>query len=125
MSRSTPEWIGKTDDTPVPPRVRLRVFDRDGGRCQCGCWCKIYPGDKWETDHTKAIKNGGENRESNLRTLLFAHHKQKTKADLAEKSKVYRMKVKDLGIRKTSGRPMPGTKRSGIKKKVNGEVVQR
>lgn len=25
MSRSVPEWIGKTDDTPVPPRVRRPV----------------------------------------------------------------------------------------------------
>jgi hypothetical protein len=25
MPRSLAEWIGRTDNTPVPPRVRLRV----------------------------------------------------------------------------------------------------
>jgi hypothetical protein len=24
MPRAVPEWIGRTDDIPVPPRVRLR-----------------------------------------------------------------------------------------------------
>jgi hypothetical protein len=28
MPRSRPEWRGKTDDDPVPPRVRLRIFER-------------------------------------------------------------------------------------------------
>ena len=25
MTRETPEWIGKTPDTPIPPRVKLRL----------------------------------------------------------------------------------------------------
>ena len=33
MPRSVPEWVGRTDDTPVPPRVRLRVLERFGRRC--------------------------------------------------------------------------------------------
>ena len=40
MIRTTPEWIGKTDDTPVPPHVRLRIFERFGGIC-CECTIKI------------------------------------------------------------------------------------
>ena len=31
MARSVAEWVGATPDTPVPPRVRLRVFERDEG----------------------------------------------------------------------------------------------
>ena len=35
--RTVPEWIGKTPDTPAPPRVRLRIFETFGGRCAiCG-----------------------------------------------------------------------------------------
>jgi len=30
MPRSIPEWIGRIDDTPVPPRVRLRALERFG-----------------------------------------------------------------------------------------------
>jgi 5-methylcytosine-specific restriction protein A len=65
MSRSVPEWIGKTDDTPPPPRVRLRVFEAHNGKCHL-TGRKIGPADQWDVDHVLALANGGENRESNL-----------------------------------------------------------
>jgi 5-methylcytosine-specific restriction protein A len=98
MPRALPEWIGKTADTAVPPRVRLRVFDKYDGRCQCGCNRKIRPGEAWDLEDTKAIINGGENRESNKKPWLAAHHKDKTAADVAEKSKVYRKRAKHVGV---------------------------
>lgn len=97
MPREVPEWIGKTPDTPIPPRVRLRVFEAYGGRCH---WSgqKIKPGDQWDVDHVVALINGGENRESNLAPILRGKpHKEKTAADVAVKSKVARMKAKHLG----------------------------
>lgn len=99
MARELPQWVGKTDSTPVPPRVRARVFMRDGGRCQCGCRVLIRPGDKWQTDHIIAIINGGKNDESNLQTLLIEHHKAKTEQDVAEKAKTARVQLKHLGIK--------------------------
>lgn len=112
MTRTVPEWIGSSDDdTPVPPRVRLRVFLRDGGICQCGCGIKIRDGRVSECDHTVALTNGGENRESNLRTLLKEHHVSKTAADVAEKSKLYRRKVKRLKLGKR--RTIPGRRFNG------------
>lgn len=125
MARELPEWIGKTDDTPIPPRVRARVFERDKGICQCGCTIKIQAGMSWDTDHAIAIINGGENRESNLRTLLTAHHKQKTMADVQEKSRVYQKRLKHIGLKKPKGRPMFGSKASGFKKKMDGTVERR
>jgi hypothetical protein len=100
VSRTVESWKGKTDDSAVPPRVQIRVFEKYKGICQCGCGIKIGAGDKWETDHTVALTNGGTNDEANLRPLLAAHHKIKTKADVAEKSKVYRIKAKNLGVKK-------------------------
>ena len=41
---------------------------------------------------------GGENRESNLRTLLAAHHKTKTAADVAE-----RKRLNHLGLKRRKG----------------------
>ena len=96
--RELPEWIGVPGGR-IPPRVRLRVFYRDSGICQCGCQRLIHAGEKWQTDHRIALVNGGENRESNLRTLLAKHHATKTKADVAEKSRVYRKQSKHLGIK--------------------------
>ena len=118
MSRSTAEWIGRSDDQAVPPRVRARVFLRDGGKCQ-ECGRTIRPGDGWVCDHTVALINGGENREANLRTICgWCDRKVKTPADVREKSKVARVRAKNLGIKPTKGR-------SKWKRKVDGTVVLR
>lgn len=105
MSRNLPEWIGKTDDTPVPPRVKARVFLAHKGICHLS-GRKIMPGDSWECDHVIAIINGGENRESNLAPALKAAHREKTNADVAEKSKVERIRQKHLGIFPKSRSPL-------------------
>lgn len=124
MSRSTPEWIGATDDAAIPSRVRLRVFDRFSGVCQ-ECGVKIIAR-RWVCDHRTALCNGGENRESNLGPIHEACDKPKTAADVAEKSDVYGKRAAHLGIkRKPKGRPMPGGRNSPWRKKINGEVVRR
>lgn len=97
MSRATDEWIGKTDDTAIPPRVRARVFDAHGGKCHLS-GRKIQAGDLWDCDHVVALINGGENRESNLAPALRDKHREKTAEDVQIKSKVARMRAKHLGI---------------------------
>lgn len=120
MSREIPEWIGRNDDTPVPPRVRLRVFEAYGGRCYLS-GRKIMAGDKWEIEHKLAIILGGANRESNLAPALVGPHKLKTRVDLALKSKIARTRQKHLGITKPGGfRKDPNFKRT-----VGGQVVPR
>lgn len=99
MARSVPEWIGKTDDAKVPPRVRLRIFEREGGICHLSKR-KIQPGEKWELDHIVALINGGEHRESNLAPALVQPHREKTRQDVAAKAKSARVRSKHLGIRK-------------------------
>lgn len=97
MARSVPEWRGKTHDTPIPPRVRLRVFERHGGICHLS-GRKIRAGEEWDCDHIKALINGGEHRESNLAPAMRDKHREKTAEDVEEKSHVYRMRAKHLGI---------------------------
>jgi len=120
MIRTTPEWIGKTDDTPVPPHVRLRVFDRFGGIC-CECAVKIR-GRRWVCDHRKAIVNGGENRERNLGPIHEScDRKIKTPRDVAEKKINNRVRSKHIGIKtKRKGLPMPGSRDSKFKRKIGG-----
>ncbi len=98
MARELPEWIGRDNDR-IPDRVRLRIFEKYGGKCMCGCLRKIYIGDEWDCDHIVALINGGENRENNLRPLLRACHKGKTAEDVEEKSKIARIRSKHLGIK--------------------------
>ena len=97
MSRSVPEWIGATDDTPVPLRVKLRVFERFDGICHHS-GRKIQLGDAWDCDHVLAIINGGQNRESNLAPALRDKHREKTAGDVDTKSKTARMRAKHLGL---------------------------
>lgn len=95
--RTVDEWIGATPDTPVPPRVKARVFAAHGGVCHIS-GRKIRAGEPWECDHVIALCNGGENRESNLAPALVEKHREKTARDVAEKAKVERVRKKHLGV---------------------------
>lgn len=97
MSRSVPEWIGSSQDASVPPRVRVRVFERHNGICHIS-GRKIRPGELWECDHVVALINGGEHRESNLAPALKDKHREKTKEDVAEKAIVARKRAKSIGV---------------------------
>ena len=97
--RAVPEWIGKHDDERVPDRVRLRIYERCEGRCHIS-GRKIQAGEAWELDHIVALANGGQHRESNLAPALKDKHREKTKEDVAVKSKTYRMRAKHLGLMK-------------------------
>lgn len=103
--RSLPEWIGASDDSPIPPRVRLRVFEAHKGVCYLS-GRKIMPGEAWECDHRIALVNGGENRESNLAPALKDKHREKTDADVALKSKLYRVRAKHNGTWPKSKTPL-------------------
>lgn len=95
--RSLPEWKGKTDDDAIPRAVRLRIFQRHKGVCP-KCTRKLIPG-KWQCDHIKALVNGGEHRERNLWPLCTSPcHSEKTKADVAEKSRVHKRAASHAGI---------------------------
>lgn len=131
MPRAVPEWIGATPDAKVPPRVRLRIFEREGGRCHIS-GRKIMPGEPWDLDHGVALINGGEHRESNLFPALRDKHREKTRADVAEKARTARKRKAHLGI-KPAKRPLqsrgfakaPGQKRatSPLAAKFDGDIL--
>ena len=122
MSRSVEEWIGANDDAAIPPRVRLRVFNRMGGICHLS-GRKINAGEAWDLDHIVALVNGGAHRESNLAPALRTEHRKKTAADVKQKAKNDRVRKKHLGIKKPSS--FSCSRNSKWKKKINGEVVLR
>ena len=125
MSRSTDEWIGKTDDTAIPPRVKERI-----ARAACDHCVKRdrKVGEKLrpELDHGTPLILGGQNRESNIQLLCHECHGAKTKLDVKLKAKVARVRTKlSLGIKTAKGRPMPGSKASGLRKRMDGTVERR
>jgi hypothetical protein len=119
--RSLPEWRGKTDDSPIPAAVRLRVFNRYDGICYLS-GRKIRPGDQWDIEHVQALSLGGGHREKNLAPALVVPHKAKTRKDRALKANDDRVRKKHFGIRRRQSRPMPGTRASGIRKRLDGRV---
>lgn len=123
MSRSVEEWVGKSDDEPIPPRVRVRVFTKFDGVCQI-CTTKIVA-KRWICDHKVALINGGENRENNLQPIHEACDKTKTAQDVSLKSKVYHKKAKHLGIKLRKSKPFPGARNSKWKRRMDGTIMRR
>lgn len=125
--RSVPEWIGKTPDAAIPPRVRDRVFHAHNKRCHIS-GREIRPGDPWDMDHVIALCNwtgeGHGNRESNLAPALRDKHKNKTAEDVAEKAHVSRKRKTHAGI-KAKRNIMPGSRDSKWKRRMNGTVEER
>ncbi len=111
MARATQEWIGKSHDAPVPPRVRVRVFEAQHGRCH-RCSRKIGAGEKWTCEHLIALINGGENRERNLDLTCDWCLPAKNAEDVAEKSRAYKRRKKHIGV-KGRRRTIPGRKFDG------------
>jgi hypothetical protein len=128
MPRAVKKWIGKDDNTPVPPRVRDRVLTAKGEKCHA-CGRQIRTGEKWTCEHLIALINWRAtaeaphgNRESNLDVTCCNCLAPKNAADVAEKSIVYSKRLKARGIKPHQWRPMAGTRASGLRKRMNGQV---
>lgn len=128
MTRAVPEWVGKTADTPIPSRVRLRVAKRFDETCQGPCNRPRGMYKYLEVDHVVALVNwtgeGHGNRESNLTLLCDQCHKQKTKKDVALKALANRKSKARLFKTgpKTKGRPVPGSKASPWARRYNRQT---
>lgn len=111
MPRSVPEWIGKSDDTPIPQRVKDRVLERYGHKC-AKTLVRFDAKNRPEFDHIIPLALGGENRETNLQPLCHQAHKVKTAEDVKAKAKSARVRAKHHGISKKKRR-MPYRKFDG------------
>lgn len=122
MARAVPEWIGKSDDTPIPDRVKLRIWAREDGRCYL-TGSKIRPGDKYDFEHVIALAlwtgEGHGNRESNIRLALKEAHKAKTASDRKVQAKSDRVRKQHLGIRKPSSFQSQGFQRAEPQRKAS------
>lgn len=111
----------------MPKRVavskarRIRLFKDKNGVCHL-CGGKISVGEEWDLSHPIPLELGGADDESNWDIAHRACHREETKVDVANIAKAKRREAKHLGLRKAKGRPLAGTKASGIRKRMNGEV---
>lgn len=128
MARATPEWVGKTPDAKVPPRVKLRIWWRYDGKC----WLtgrKIQPGDLFDFDHIIALINGGEHREYNLAPALRDKHREKTAEDVKLKAKGDRAAMRAIGIKparskiQSAGFPKPAPQHTATTKSAKWSLL--
>lgn len=123
MSRSVPEWFGKSPDSMPPASVKRRILDRQDNRCAI-TGLEFTPQDPPEFDHIVAIWLKGKNCESNLQAIRASVHKRKTKTEATVRAKVNRIRSKHYSLSQSKN-PLPGGKKSKWKKKLTGEVVLR
>lgn len=136
MSRGVPEWIGKTPDTKIPDRVKLRVREREKDVCYLS-GRKITSSDQVDYDHKIALVlwtgEGHGNRESNIYPVIRAKHREKTKQDVAAKAKSDAVRKKHLGIRPEptlasagfSKAPRQGSATRPLTPKFEGDIMAR
>ena len=103
--RSVPEWIGGSPDSNPPKSVYDRIWLRQHGR-DAITGARIAPGDKTALDHIVPLKDGGQNRETNLQIITAETHAAKTAGEATERAKERRIRLKHAGLWPKSKRPM-------------------
>lgn len=103
--RTVAEWIGATPDSRPPKSVIDRLFLRQNGRCALS-GRKFIVGDAPHADHIIPLKDGGENRESNLQLVHATAHRAKTAAENTGRAKERRIRLKHAGLWPKSTRPL-------------------
>ena len=104
---------------------RLNLFLKRKGAC-ASCHQKIDAGKAWDIDHILPLALGGTNEPENLQILCKpCHHSKTSQSDIPRIAKIKRLKAAHLGARSPSTRPIPGSRRSPWKRKLDGSVVRR
>lgn len=103
---------------------RVRVFDRAAGLCHL-CGQKIHVGQRWDVEHVKPLSMGGADDETNMQPAHASCHAGKTAAEAGPRAKADRIRARHLGIIAKPTRPIPGSKASGLRKRMDGSVERR
>lgn len=128
MARSVPEWIGKSDDSAIPDHVKLRIWDREQGRCYL-TGRKLRAGE-YDFEHVIALSlwtgDGHGNRESNIRLVYRPKHREKTAQDRKAKAKSDAIRKKHVGIyrpkQKIPSKPFCGFASNA--KDINADLIE-
>jgi hypothetical protein len=104
--------------------ARIRIFDTAEGKCAI-CALPIQVAEKWHIDHAIPLWQGGLDTEDNMRPAHDHCHIEKTMTEATMRAKETRVRARHLGIRKRIRRPMPGSRASRWRKRMDGTVERR
>ena len=104
--------------------ARLALLRKHALRCHI-CWGEIHIGEAWEVSHEIALKLGGADDDMNAKPAHRKCHRRITsEQDIPAIARAKRREANHLGA-KRSRRPMPGSRASGWRKKMDGTVERR
>ena len=108
---------------PLTRKQKADVFAREHGICHV-CGFEIDPvKEKWNADHVIPRAITGKDTLEQYKPAHDDCHGIKAKQDRKDIAKCDRNRVNNLGVPKTpKGRPLPGTKASGVRKRMSGAV---
>jgi 5-methylcytosine-specific restriction endonuclease McrA len=105
-----------------PDKIKFAAWQRAQGYCENAlCQAKLWTG-KFQYDHAIACELGGDASLGNCQVLCLVCHDEKTRNDKGNIAEAHHRERKHAGIRSTKWRPLPGTKRSGIRIRMNKTV---
>lgn len=102
---------------------RTRIWERFNRTCQM-CFRPTDFGGV-DFDHHIPLAIGGDDTEANLRPLCRPCHRLKTAGDVTDIARAKSREASHRGLRAPSRNPLPGSRNSRFKKKMNGQVVLR
>lgn len=108
----------------ISTRERVRLFQLHDGICHL-CGGKIAVGERWEVSHDIPLELGGADDDANRKPAHYRCHRTHTATvDAPNIARAKRREAKHIGAKRSS-RPMPGSKASPWKRKMNGQTVER
>jgi 5-methylcytosine-specific restriction enzyme A len=119
------DFIKPTPRKKITNKERAEIFLRAEGNCHL-CGMTIRPGEDWDVSHPETgLWAGGSDDRAVLKPAHRKCHKRHTAGETTQRAKEARVQQKYIGAFQKTGRPMPGSKRSKFKRKVNGRTVLR
>lgn len=122
MAREPTTYIRPTERGNMTRARATRIFlSRNGVCCLCGGQIRAHA-DSWFIEHPEALNLGGSDDDKDL---WPAHTKCKPAKDAADKALISdrnRVITKNCEDAPRRSRPLPGTRASGIRKRMNGQV---
>lgn len=116
-------------------KTKDAAWHRSGGICEChllrwipafsdrACGQALATANGIYYEHINTDYNSKDNSLDNCAVLIRGCWRLKTDTyDKSEISKTKRMSRRDRGIKTAIGRPMPGTRASGIRRRLSGKV---
>lgn len=97
--RPTKEWQGRRPESMPPASVRQRILERANSLCHICQGAITKPG--WHADHFVPLRDGGENRETNLKPAHEICHRKRTAEQAIERAPIERKKQKHTGARRS------------------------